>query len=397
MLFIIVIAFSVLLYHLAKKRIVFLTSYYGVKSRSLPEYYGINIASWNFIISTIVIFVLWLLKHLGYIINYTYGYLIVIAISSNMIIYIFAKLKVRYRAQEHCEKLFSWTLNIATFFSIVITITIFITIFFEAIKFFNIIPIENFILGLKWSPQSSGTIDETIFGVVPILTGTLLIVLIAMIIAIPLGILSAIYLVEYTDKNLRNIIKPLLEILAGVPTIVYGYFAVLVVGPLIRIIGESFGLEVSTESALAAGIVMGMMIIPFVLSLSDDAIASVPQNLREGALALGSTKAEMIIKVIVPAASPGILSGILLAISRAVGETMIVTMAAGINAKLTFNPLDSVSTFTAQIVALLVGDQEFDSPKTLSAFALALALFVITLILNICAMIIIKKKTKIYE
>ena len=389
--------FSFFCYHLAKRRIIFLTSRYRIKARSLPWYYGINIAMWNLSASILAILIMWISESLGYQVNYAYGYLAIISIFTVLLVYIFAALKGRFRAQSYFELTLKWLLNLAALVSILITVSILFTILFESIKFFNLIPIEQFILGTKWSPQSADFVDENVFGVLPVLTGTLLITLIAMLVAIPLGLLSAIYLTEYTSKSARNIIKPSLEILAGIPTVVYGYFAALVMGPLIRMVGESIGLEVSTESALSAGLVMGIMIIPFILSLSDDAIAAVPQNLRDAALALGSTKAEMITKVVLPAASSGITSAILLAISRAVGETMIVTMAAGMNARLTLNPLESVSTFTAQIVALLVGDQEFDSPKTLSAFALALTLFIITLFLNLWAMIVIKRNKKRYE
>ncbi len=397
MLFALAFLFSFLCYHLAKRRIIFLTSRYRIKARSLPGYYGINIAIWNLSASILAMLIMWVCEVLSYQVNYAYGYLAVISIFTVLLVYIFAALKGRFRAQSYFELTLKWLLNLAALASILLTIAILFTIIFESIKFFNLVPIEQFILGAKWSPQSADLTDENVFGVLPVLTGTFLITFIAMLVAIPLGLLSAIYLTEYTSKSVRNIIKPSLEILAGIPTVVYGYFALLIMGPFIRAAGQKIGLDVSTESALSAGLVMGIMIIPFILSLSDDAIAAVPQNLRDAALALGSTKAEMITKVVLPAASSGITSAILLAISRAVGETMIVTMAAGMNARFTLNPLESVSTFTAQIVALLVGDQEFDSPKTLSAFALALTLFIITLFLNLWAMIVIKRNKKRYE
>ena len=215
-----------------------------------------------------------------------------------------------------------------------------------------------------------------------------------MLIAVPLGLYSAIYLSQYARPKVRNYFKPILEILAGIPTVVYGFFAALSVGPFIRSTGESLGLTVSTESALAAGLVMGIMIIPYVSSLSDDVMTAVPESLRDGSLALGATKSETIRKVIFPAALPGIVGAILLAISRAI-ETMIVVMAAGLAANLTANPLSAVTTVTVQIVTLLVGDQEFDSPKTLAAFALGLVLFFITLVLNILAMVTVRKYRKI--
>jgi phosphate transport system permease protein len=227
--------------------------------------------------------------------------------------------------------------------------------------------------------------------------GTLLISAIAMCVAVPIGLMSAIFLSEYADRRFRAVAKPLLEILAGIPTVVYGFFAALVVAPLIRNAGVTIGLDVSSESALAAGLVMGIMIIPFVSSLSDDVINAVPQSLRDGALGLGSTKSETIRLVVLPAALPGIVGGILLAVSRAIGETMIVVMAAGLAANLTVNPLKTVTTVTVQIVTLLVGDQEFDSPKTLAAFALGLMLFVITLILNVIALVVVRKYREQYE
>ncbi len=392
MLLLITLLFSFFCYKIAKNRVILLNTKYRLKSKSLPGYYGINLAVWNFIISIFFLLFLWIFERNGYKVNYTYGYIIIVATFTCVSIYAFAGLRHRFDAQNHCELLFKWMLNIATALSIFVTLAILFTILFEAIKFFNIISIEKFILGMKWSPQSADIEQETGFGVIPVLTGTMLITFIAIIVSIPLGLLSAIYLAEYCSGTMKSMIKPMIEMLSGVPTVVYGYFAVLVVGPSIRVLGEMLGLEISTESALAAGIVMGIMIIPFILSLSEDAISAVPQTLRDAALALGSTKAETIIKIVLPSAAPGIISGILLAISRAIGETMIVTMAAGIHAKLTFNPFESVSTFTAQIVALLVGDHEFDSPKTLSAFALALTLFILTLILNIWALIVIKRR-----
>jgi phosphate transport system permease protein len=235
------------------------------------------------------------------------------------------------------------------------------------------------------------------FGAVPLFAGTLLITVIAMLVAAPIGLFSAVYLAEYADRRVRAVAKPVLEILAGIPTVVYGFFAALTVAPLIRAAGETLGLDASSESALAAGLVMGVMIIPFVSSLSDDVINAVPQALRDGSYGLGATRSETIKQVILPAALPGIVGGLLLAVSRAIGETMIVVMAAGLSANLTANPLESVTTVTVQIVTLLVGDQEFDSPKTLAAFALGLVLFVVTLSLNIIALQVVRKYREQYE
>ena len=260
------------------------------------------------------------------------------------------------------------------------------------IFFRSVSPIE-FLFGSHWSP--TGT--PASFGLIPLLVGTLLITVIAIAVAGPLGLLSAIYMAEYASPRLRNVLKPVLEILAGIPTVVLGFFAALTVAPLIRRTGEAIGLNVASESALAAGLVMGMMIVPLISSLSDDIINAVPQSLRDGSYAMGATKSETIKKVVLPAALPGIVSAFMLAISRAVGETMIVVMAAGLAANLSINPLDAVTTITVQIATLLVGDQEFDSPKTLSAFALGLVLFVVTLTLNIVGLRIVKAYREQYD
>lgn len=391
MIILLICLFSFLSFYLAKRRILSLIVRYRIKPKSLPAYYGLNIGLWNFSASIVMIILLYTLKKLGLRVNYTYAYLSIIGIFLSFVIYIFASLRGRFRAQLYFEKTISVILKIAALASILITLAILFSILFEAIAFFQLIPIDNFLFEKTWSPE------EDKFGVLPILTGTLLITGISVFIALPLGLLAAIYLNEYCSSQTRNALKPMIEMLSGVPSIVYGYFAALIVGPGISNFFKKFGIEVPIESALAAGIVMGIMIIPFILSLSDDAIYNVPKNLKEAALALGSTKAESITKVIVPAASSGIMNSVLLAISRAIGETMIVVMAAGINANLTINPLHAVTTFTVQIANLLVGDQEFDNPHTLSAFALAITLFFITLLINICAIIIFRKKKQNYE
>ena len=305
------------------------------------------------------------------------------------------------RARNHVEKVFTFFLIACASFAIFTTIGIVLSVLFEAIRFFRAIPITEFLFGLDWSPQMSIRSDQVgssgAFGAIPVFAGTAMISGIAMLVAVPLGLMSAIYLSEYANKGFRAVAKPLLEILAGIPTVVYGFFAALTVAPFIREMGVTFGLEVSSESALAAGLVMGIMIIPFVSSLSDDVINAVPQAMRDGALALGATKSETIKQVVIPAALPGIVGGVLLAVSRAIGETMIVVMAAGLAANLTANPLQAVTTVTVQIVTLLVGDQEFNSPKTLAAFALGLVLFIVTLILNIIALYVVRKYREQYE
>ena len=269
------------------------------------------------------------------------------------------------------------------------------------IRFFEKIPFFDFLFGLVWSPQTAIREDQIAsqgaFGAIPIFTGTLLITLVAMFVAIPVGLLSAIYLSDYARPSVRKVLKPLLEILAGIPTVVYGFFAAITVGPFLKDFAQHFGFSVASESALAAGGVMGIMIIPFISSLSDDVINAVPMSLRAGSYAMGATKSETIKRVVLPAALPGIVGAILLAVSRAIGETMIVVMAAGVAANLTANPFESVTTVTVQIVTLLVGDQEFDSAKTLAAFALGITLFFITLLLNLWALKIVRKYREVYD
>lgn len=307
----------------------------------------------------------------------------------------------KFNARYSVETLFNAVLFLCSSIAIFTTIGIVFSVLFESVRFFQKIPVTDFLFGLEWSPQIAIRSDQVgasgAFGAVPLFVGTLLISFIAMLIAVPVGLMSAIYLAEYANKKVRSYVKPALEILAGVPTVVYGFFAALTVAPAIRGWGESIGLDVASESALAAGIVMGIMIIPFVSSLSDDVINAVPQSLRDGSYGMGATQSETIRKVIFPAALPGIVGGILLAVSRAIGETMIVVMAAGLAAKLTVNPLEAVTTVTVQIVTLLVGDQEFDSAKTLAAFALGLMLFFVTLGLNFIALHVVKKYREQYD
>jgi phosphate transport system permease protein len=305
------------------------------------------------------------------------------------------------RARNRVEKVINFFLLSSSTLAIFTTIGIVLSVLFESIRFFQQIPVTEFLFGLEWSPQTAIRADQVgssgVFGAIPLFAGTFLITLIAMLVAVPVGLLSAIYMAEYASKHFRALAKPVLEILAGIPTVVYGFFAALTVAPFFRDSGAALGLDVSSESALAAGVVMGIMIIPFVSSLSDDVINAVPQSLRDGAYGLGATRSETIRNVIIPAALPGIVGGVLLAVSRAIGETMIVVMAAGLSANLTANPLEAVTTVTVQIVTLLVGDQEFDSAKTLAAFALALVLFVITLALNMIALHIVRKYREQYE
>ncbi|MFC5586448.1 phosphate ABC transporter permease subunit PstC [Nitratireductor kimnyeongensis] len=311
----------------------------------------------------------------------------------------------QFRARHVVERVVRLFLILCSVVAILTTLGIVLSLIFESLRFFQQVPIYKFLFGTHWSPQSAftgagqeaGAVNPDIFGAVPLFVGTMLITFIAMLVAAPVGLMSAIYLSDYASKKVRSVAKPMLEILAGIPTVVYGFFAALTVAPFFREFGEVLGLSVASESALAAGIVMGIMIIPFVSSLSDDVINAVPQSLRDGSAGLGATKSETIRKVVLPAALPGIVSAMMLAISRAIGETMIVVMAAGLAANLTINPLEAVTTVTVQIVTLLVGDQEFDSAKTLAAFALGLVLFCVTLALNIIALRVVKKYREQYD
>ena len=315
----------------------------------------------------------------------------------------FARKRVQpnLRARPVVEGVVHWTLLIASIIAVLTTVGIVLSLLFESVRFFEIVSPFEFLFGLDWSPQTALREDQVgssgSFGAVPIFAGTLLITLIAMAVSVPIGLLSAIYMAEYASPAVRSNVKPLLEILAGIPTVVYGFFAALTIGPALRGFGEQLGIGVASESALAAGLVMGVMIIPFVSSLSDDVINAVPQSLRDGAYALGATPSETVRQVVLPAALHGIVGAVLLAVSRAVGETMIVVMAAGLAANLTANPFEAVTTVTVQIVTLLVGDQEFDSAKTLAAFALGLVLFLATLALNIIALVVVRRYREEYD
>lgn len=319
----------------------------------------------------------------------------------------FSSVSMTFRARNNFELFVKVVLLAAASIAVLTTIGIVFSVLGETYRFFFDPNIKgkpgvfDFLFGTEWNPQAAMRADQgdiqTAYGFLPLLTGTLLITFIAIAVAGPLGLFSAIYLAEYASPKVRASAKPILEILAGVPTVVLGFFAALTVAPLIRGWGEHFGLNVASESALAAGLVMGMMIIPFISSLSDDVINAVPQSLRDGAYALGATKSETIKQVILPAALPGIVSAFMLAISRAIGETMIVVMAAGLASNLTFNPLEAVTTITVQIKTILVGDQEFDSAKTLAAFALGLVLFFVTLLLNFIALRVVQKYREQYD
>ena len=320
--------------------------------------------------------------------------------------WIWAQISTGYRARNRFERVINLVLMACAAVAVFTTFGIVLSVLGETYRFFfdpaitGKPTVAEFLFGLNWSPQAALRADQGgeagNFGFIPLLVGTLLITTIAVSVAGPLGLMSAIYLSEYAGPRFRAVVKPLLEILAGIPTVVLGFFAALTVAPFIRGWGQSLGLTVASESALAAGLVMGMMIIPFISSLSDDVINAVPQAMRDGSYGLGATKSETIRKVVLPAALPGIVSAFMLAISRAIGETMIVVMAAGLAANLTFNPLSAVTTITVQIATILVGDQEFNSAKTLAAFALGFALFFITLLLNFIALRVVHRYRERY-
>lgn len=299
------------------------------------------------------------------------------------------------------ERIVVFVLAASSLVAIGVTVGIVFSLLFETLQFLSRIPLTDFLFGTSWSPQTALRSDQVAaagsFGAVPLIAGTLMISFIAMLVAAPLGLASAIYLAEYANDRTRGLVKPMLELLAGIPTVVYGFFAALTVAPFIRVTGTGLGLEVASESALAAGLVMGIMIVPLISSLSDDVINFVPQALRDASLGMGATRSETIKKVVLPAAFPGLTGAMLLAASRAIGETMIVVMAAGLAANLTANPLDAMTTITVQIVSLLTGDQEFDSSKTLSAFALGLLLFITTLLLNMISQQIVKRFQEQYD
>ena len=331
-------------------------------------------------------------------------------------VFVFVRIRPDLRARNKVEGWISLVLFACSAVAVLTTVGIIFSLVWDSLRFFASVPVTEFLFGTKWSPQMAIRADQIgssgAFGAVPLFAGTFLIMLIAMLVAGPIGLFSAIYLSEYAGRRTRAVVKPMLEVLAGVPTVVYGFFAALTVGPAFRVFFNTIGgwlvggpldgmgqylLLVQNQMALVAGAVMGIMLIPFVSSLSDDIMNAVPQSLRDGSYAMGATKSETVKRVLLPAALPGIAGALLLAVSRAIGETMIVTMAAGLAANLTFNPLDTVTTVTVQIVTLLTGDQEFDSPKTLAAFGLGLTLFLVTLLLNIVAQRIVQTYREQYD
>ena len=373
-------------YTLGARRAIAMAPAGGVRLHSLPSYHGLMLAAAGLLTALIVLALLLPLMPGAAPWIALAGGAAAMALSA-------ARIAPEFRARTVFERMVTGVLVACSGVAILTTIGILVSVLYETLQFFGEVSPLAFLTGLKWSP----TAEPGSFGLIPLLTGTLLITAIAVLVAGPLGLLSAIYMAEYASPRMRTIAKPLLEMLAGIPTVVLGFFAALTVAPLIRSVGEAFGLAVASESALAAGLVMGMMIIPLISSLADDVINAVPQTLRDGSYAMGATKSETIKRVVLPAALPGIVSAFILAVSRAIGETMIVVMAAGLAANLSVNPLAAVTTITVQIATLLVGDQEFDSAKTLSAFALGFVLFVFTLVLNFIALRVVQKYQEQYD
>lgn len=321
--------------------------------------------------------------------------LLVVAVAVGGLFYAIRLTNPDFRARNQVERVMLAVLMLASTIAILTTVGIVMSMLSESIRFFKFYPIGDFFFGLTWSPAFRGGSE---LGLLPLLWGTLYISFISMLVAVPIGLFAAIYLAEFANPRVRSIVKPLIEVIAGIPTVVFGLFALVTVGPLLRdYIAMPLGLGNSGSSVMTAGLVIGILNVPFISSLADDIITAVPQSLRDGSLGLGATRAETITNVVLPAALPGIVGAVLMAASRAIGETMIVTMGAGAAAKLDLNPFEAMTTITVKIVSQLTGDTEFNSPETLVAFALGISLFVITLCLNIFALWIVRKYREQYE
>ena len=379
----------------------------GSPLHSQPHQYGWYMVAWGIVPGLAVALVAALVQLFGWVQLIDWSVLLAAAAAATGgLLWCRRTLDPTLRARNALDRLVRTTLLAAGLVSILTTFGIVVSILFESIRFFQLVSFWEFITGTQWNPgaaflEAAGRGGEqsagAAFGSLPLFAGTFMITIIAMLVAMPIGLLSAIYMAEYASSRVRGIAKPTLEVLAGIPTVVYGFFAALTVAPFVVDLAGWFGLDASYNSALAAGLVMGVMIIPFISSLSDDVINSVPDAMREGSYALGTTRAETVRHVLLPAALPGIVSAFLLAISRAMGETMIVVMAAGMRPNMTLNPLEDMTTVTVRIVAALTGDTAFDSAETLSAFALGLVLFVITLALNLVSTIMVRRFRQKYS
>ncbi|MCD8552841.1 phosphate ABC transporter permease subunit PstC [Seleniivibrio sp.] len=378
----------------------------GERFHSRPAHYGWYSVIWMAVPSLAVSFIFTILGSSKiFKVPFTMHITTILLVAALGLWYAQKKITHNLRARNFIEKTIKVMLITASLVSILTTIGIVFSILFESMKFFSQVNFFSFITGTEWDPDTAflegagrdaSNAAQAQFGSVPIFAGTFMITTIALLVAVPVGLFSAIFMSEYASNRIRGWVKPILEILAGIPTVVYGFFAAITVSPLVVKLAESVGLQADYTNALSPGIVMGIMIIPFVSSLSDDVINAIPQNMREGSLALGMTRSETMKHVLLPAAMPGIVSAVLLALSRAIGETMIVVMAAGLQPRLSWNPLDGMTTVTVRIVDALTGDQSFDSLETLSAFGLGFVLLVITLMLNIVSSIVIRKFRKQY-
>jgi phosphate transport system permease protein len=399
-------------YALARRKAV--TAVQGARWNSLPGFYGGYVALWTGVPALVLLVLLALAGDRLPGRDYIPLLALVLAVAGAL--WAYPKVRPAFQARRRVDGWVRGLLMACSGVAILTTLGIVLSLLYEALRFFDAVPPLSFLFGTQWSPQIALRADQAgasgAFGAVPLFVGTFLIMFIAMCVAAPVGLFSAIYLSEYAGRTTRAWVKPAMEILAGVPSVVYGFFAALTVGPAFRGAFNALGAEliggplnglgvylsqVQNQMALVAGSVMGIMLIPFVSSLSDDIINAVPQTLRDGSYAMGATKSETVRKVVLPAALPGVAGALLLGMSAAIGETMIVTMAAGLQPNLTANPLDTVTTVTVQIVTLLTGDQEFDSPKTLAAFGLGLTLFVITLFLNVIALAIVQRYREQYD
>lgn len=378
----------------------------GERFHSRPGHYGWYTVIWMALPSLVISFVFTLLGSSRiFKVPFTMYITTVLVLAAFGLWYSMRKIGPELKARNFIEQTIKVMLIAASLVSIITTIGIVFSILFESMHFFSKVSIWNFITGTQWDPDTAflagagrdtAGVAKAKFGSLPIFTGTFVITAIALAVAIPVGLFSAVFMTEYATPKVRSWVKPILEILAGIPTVVYGFFAAITVSPLIVKLAAMVGLEADYTNALSPGIVMGIMIIPFISSLSDDIINAIPQSMREGSLALGMTRSETMKHVMLPAALPGIISAILLALSRAIGETMIVVMAAGLQPNLTLNPLKGMTTVTVKIVDALTGDQSFDSLETLSAFGLGFVLLVITLMLNIVSSVVIRKFRKQY-
>lgn len=357
---------------------------------ALPRQYGLNTAL-SVVIPTLIVFIVGLLfSSLGSVLPW-----LVIAVAVIGFAYSIVRITPEFRARRYAEAWIKFVLIAASAVAILTTVGIVFSMLFETRHFFGQYDWKDFFFSTEWSPNFRG---NSSLGIIPLLWGTFYISLIALAFAVPIGLFAAIYLSEYASRRMRSVAKPAIEILAGIPTIVYGLFALITVGPFLRDhFAQPMGFGDSASSVMTAGLVMGVMLIPFVSSLSDDIINAVPQAMRDGSLGLGATKSETIRQVVFPAALPGIVGAILLAASRAIGETMIVVLGAGAAARMSMNPFEAMTTVTVKIVSQLTGDTDFASPETLVAFALGLTLFAITLVLNVLALYIVRKYREQYE